>query len=296
MLLFTAFIIFFTSFSNAVAVETAQFNPQGPLRGYLTDGSSIQWKDTEKSTGPDGYEFLFDDEGPDGKGVPVGQIKLDQTKRPTLEAEWIIYFPEGMPSPKQIESSTRVCLTGMAETKYMTLFIEAVKQGEILWGPMSLKNDVIAKGDCILTTIGDIAGGLVKAEVVIKETTESGEILEWRNHARSLVNENLVSYLKELSQHSRMQHNHIDFVNLGATDKRSAVVNNTSRRIMGIIKSLPFVSFVKILQIMFSDAIRDRHYTRSAELRVVLDGKEIAAAHITATPSAPKTNDSAGSR
>jgi hypothetical protein len=268
-----------------MATKAVEFTPRRSLQGYFTDGSRLRWKDALPSKVLRHYDFMFDD-GPDGKGVPVGEITLPRIKHPTLEAEWIIYFPEGMPSKEQIDSSTRVWLTGMAEAKYMAEIspTKKYKKGEMLWGPMTLKNDVIAEGHCILTTIGDIADGRVNGEVIVTEITVSGKSFEWRNHARTLRKEKLVEYLKELSEHSQSnQHKPVDFVNLSATDSRSALVNSWSRRIKGIGNSLSF-SGERILQAMFSDAIRDRHYTRCGVLMVMLDGNEIAAAKIETKP------------
>jgi hypothetical protein len=269
-----------------MAAERTNFNPQVPLHGYLTDGSPIRWADTKRFKC---YEFLFESED-----VPVGERILKQIEYPTLEAEWIIYFPEGMPPEDQIDSSTRVCLTGMAEAKRMTgiSLTEAYNKGEMSWSKMSLRNDVIAKGDCILTTIGEIAGGGIQAEVVIKEVTESGKQLVWENHARSLENKDLVDYLKHLSRDARSQDHPVAFVNLGATDKNSALVNDTFRRVKSFLKGLPTSLFSKerVLQIMFCDAIRNRHYTRWGELKVMMNGQKIASATVT-TQSAPKTSD-----
>ena len=100
MLLFITLIILLTSFDNVVAAEKTPFEPRRPLQGILSEKSLIEWKDTIRSEVSD-YEFLFD-AGPDRNGVPVGKIILDQSQYPTLEAEWIIYFLEGMPPPEEI--------------------------------------------------------------------------------------------------------------------------------------------------------------------------------------------------
>ncbi|HEY3305278.1 MAG TPA: hypothetical protein VGL70_17275 [Candidatus Binatia bacterium] len=246
----------------------------------------MQWEDAVPSEVLRHYDFMFDN-GPSGNGVPVGNIPLPQSQHPTLEAEWIIYFfdDKGMPSPDDIKPSKHVWLTGMAEAKYMQSFLDDLKSGHILWGPMTVKNDVIAKGDCIETTIDDIANGRVDGEVIVNEITASGEKpFEWRNHARSLRKEKLVEYLQELSKHSQKnQHKPVDFVNLSATDPNSALVNSWPRRIKGIGKSLSF-SGEKILQSMFSDAIRKGHYTKSGDLKVIFNGDVIATAKITTTP------------
>jgi hypothetical protein len=294
MFLFIALIILLTSFSRVVAAEKVPFEPRSPLQGILTDGSPMEWKDTVRS-GVSHYEFLFD-AGPDKNGVPVGEIILDQSQYPTLEAEWIIYFPEGMPPPEEIKSSTEVCLTGMAEAKYMQVVLtKQYDAGKMPWGPMSKKNDVIAKGYCIRTTIGEVANGSVKAQVVVEETTKSGTIFRRINRAKSLHNEKLVEYLQEISQYSREECKRVDFVNLGATDKKSALVNENPRRIRSLLKSPPFYKKEKVLQTMFSDAIRDGHFTQSGKLTVTLGSDKIGEAHITVTPSAPKTNECAAS-
>ena len=55
----------------------------------------------------------------------------------------------------------------MAEAKYMqAVLTKQYDAGKMPWGPMSKKNDVIAKGLCIRTTIGEIAKGSVNGTVV----------------------------------------------------------------------------------------------------------------------------------
>lgn len=275
-----------------MAINSVKFDYRPSLQGYLTDGSPIQWGDTGKfqwedagkSTRHDRYEFLVDD-GPGGNGVPVGNISLDQTQCPTLEAEWIIYFPDGMPYWEKISPLTHVWLTGMAETKYMTgiSLTEQYKKGEMPWKAMSLRNNVIAKGECIETTIGDIDEGRVNGEVIVNEVTVSDERLEWKNHAATLCNKNIVEYLKYLAKCSREEHKGIDFVNLGATDERCALVWDKSRQKRAAEKSHGG-SLEEILQKMFSDAIDDRHFTKSGELKVIFNGDVIATAHITTKP------------
>jgi hypothetical protein len=293
----TWLIVLLTSFSAALscsergAGKIIPFTYQPPLQGYLTDGSGILWKDTvkwpENSEKPD-YEFLFEDED-----VRVGERELDQTQHSTLEAEWIIYFPEGIPAPEKINEYTTVCLTGMAETKYMGAILDkAYEKGEMPWTKLTLKNDVIAKGDCISATLGDIANGRIDAEVVVKEKTQAGSTLTWKNRAHTLADKKLVPYLQFLSQDAQKQRKRVLFVNLGATDNDSAMVNSWWRLIKSSLKSLSRLTFSKenVAQIMFCDAIRNQEYTQSGTLEVLFKGKSIASAKITTL--GPKTSAS----
>ncbi len=240
---------------------------------WLTDGSAVRFKDTTvlkgvKTPGKgimgDTYEGMFQ-----SGNIPVGETSflINSKTYPSVEAEWVLIFPEGIMG--NVDHDTEVILQGMIEGKYFGAF----KMNQKKWGPASLKNNLIAEGEGISTTLGDILDGNFHAEMEVSCINSKDEMETFFDDSASLKELPLIEMINKILSYTDEP---LHFINLGAVGTSSALVNNKSLLKQASFKSLfsfHFFSLKKIkrkaLYHLSKAIIRGKRYCSSeAEIKV----------------------------
>lgn len=193
---------------------------------WMTDGSPVVFSDTQKLDpvmtpktllGSQAYEGSLDWTPSTGDT----QLPVYRDSLVTLEAEWVLIKDDGFQS--LVDENTLVTLQGMTDGKYFYEFMQDTQ----FWLPASIGNNVIAKGDGLLVSLGDLQQGRINASIDIRYIDANGNEKRYRSSSQSISELPLVPLINQIIQtHSDV----VTHINLGAIEPESAWVNNKGVR------------------------------------------------------------------
>jgi hypothetical protein len=210
-------------------------------RVWLTDGSPPVFSDTQKLRAwrrrgllRVRYEGLVDPNVPRGTRELRAARQSDQL---FVEAEWYVEFEGGatpyLEEPDKIDAQTPVIVQGMIEGKWLNLLLDTKR-----WQPASVGNNLIAEGEGISTTLGELPSCTGRVEVLYEYRRQDLVVVQrYASRLADLRGANVRALIREAVRACAGRGEAIDGVNLAANGPDAATVNDPRRLFRSLFRA-----------------------------------------------------------
>ncbi len=236
----------------AVGVNTARL--------WISDGSLVPFDDVVRLRArhratlgiPAPYKGAID------PGVMVGAGRIDGERDDDAlfaEAEWCVLFPKGiqpyLQEPGRLMPTTPVLMQGLIEGKWLNRLV-----GTHHWRPATLGNNLLAEGQGIATTLGEMEAGCQGEVIVSYPCRDLERTRVQRTTLADLRGQNVLGLVREVLRYCGETGQDVDGVDLSAMGQTAAVVTERPR----ITRNLRFrrVPLVNPLNLLHAYAVEQR--------------------------------------